>query len=51
MPSLIDKPRLMQKLKSFHDYVRKNDGQIGTFAANLSGTTFTLSYSIELKMQ
>ena len=30
MPSLIDKPRLMEKLKKFHDYVRKNNGQIGT---------------------
>ena len=30
MPSLIDKPRLMEKLKHFHDYVRKNNGQIGT---------------------
>ena len=30
MPSLIDKPRLMEKLKNFHDYVRKNNGQIGT---------------------
>ncbi len=30
MPSLFEKPRLMEKLKSFHDYVRKNDGQIGT---------------------
>ena len=30
MPKLIDKPRLMEKLKSFHDYVRKNNGQIGT---------------------
>jgi len=30
MPRLIDKPRLMEKLKSFHDYVRKNNGQIGT---------------------
>ena len=30
MARLIDKPRLMEKLKSFHDYVRKNNGQIGT---------------------
>ena len=30
MPSLIDKPRLMEKLKNFHDYVRNNNGQIGT---------------------
>jgi AdoMet-dependent heme synthase len=30
MPKLIDKPRLLKKLKNFHDYVRKNDGQIGT---------------------
>ncbi len=30
MPSLIDKPRLMEKLKKFHDYVRKSNGQIGT---------------------
>jgi len=28
--SLFDKPRLMEKLKKFHDYVRKNNGQIGT---------------------
>lgn len=28
--SLLDKPRLMKKLKSFHDYVRKNNGRIGT---------------------
>ena len=30
MPRLIDKPRLLEKLKSFHDYVRKNNGEIGT---------------------
>ena len=30
MPSLIQKPRLMEKLKKFHDYVRKNNGEIGT---------------------
>ena len=30
MPSLIDKPELMKKTQNFHDYVRKNDGQIGT---------------------
>ena len=30
MPSLIDKPRLMEKLKNFHNYVRKNNGHIGT---------------------
>ena len=28
--SLLDKPRLARKLKDFHSYVRKNDGQIGT---------------------
>ena len=28
--TLFHKPRLMEKLKSFHDYVRKNNGQIGT---------------------
>ena len=28
--STMDKPRLMEKLKSFYDYVRKNGGQIGT---------------------
>ena len=27
--TLFDQPRLMEKLKSFHDYVRKNSGQIG----------------------
>ncbi|MDP7038060.1 MAG: radical SAM protein [Myxococcota bacterium] len=30
MSSLLDKPQLLQKLKSFHDYVRKNNGEIGT---------------------
>ncbi len=30
MPKLIDKPRLLKKLKDFHDHVRKNEGQIGT---------------------
>ena len=28
--TLLDKPRLMEKLKSFYDYVKKNNGQIGT---------------------
>lgn len=28
--SLLDRPRLMEKLRSFHNYVRKNNGQIGT---------------------
>ena len=29
--SLIDKPRLMTKLKAFYDHLKKNDGKIGTF--------------------
>ncbi len=28
--SLLGNPRLMEKFRSFHKYVRKNDGQIGT---------------------
>ena len=28
--SLLDQPRLMEKLRSFHKYVRANNGQIGT---------------------
>jgi len=28
--SLFDKPRVMEKLKSFHSYARKNNGEIGT---------------------
>jgi len=28
--SLFDKPRVIEKLRSFHTYVRKNNGQIGT---------------------
>ena len=28
--NLLDKPRLIEKLKSFYDYVKKNNGQIGT---------------------
>lgn len=27
---LLQKPRLLEKFKSFHDYVRKNNGRIGT---------------------
>ena len=27
--SLLDKPRLMEKLRAFHSYVRKNDGKVG----------------------
>ena len=30
MSIILDKPQLMKKFKSFHDYVRKNNGQIGT---------------------
>ena len=28
--SLLDKPRLMKKLRDFYNYVQKNDGKIGT---------------------
>ena len=28
--SLLNKPRLVKKLKDFYDYVRKNDGKVGT---------------------
>ena len=28
--SLLDKPRLVEKLREFHKYVMKNNGQIGT---------------------
>ena len=28
--SLLDKPRLLKKLKDFYDYVKKNDGKVGT---------------------
>ena len=27
--SLLDKPRLVQKLKDFYTYVNKNDGKVG----------------------
>ena len=29
--SLLDKPRLLTKLKAFYDHLKKNDGKIGTF--------------------
>ena len=28
--SLLNKPRLVKKLKDFYDYVQKNDGKVGT---------------------
>ena len=28
--SLLKKPRFVKKLKDFYDYVRKNDGKVGT---------------------
>ena len=28
--SLLDKPRLVKKLRAFYDYVQKNDGKVGT---------------------
>ena len=28
--SLLNKPRLVKKLKAFYDYVQKNDGKVGT---------------------
>ena len=28
--SLLDKPRLVEKLRDFHKYIMKNNGQIGT---------------------
>ena len=28
--NLLDKPRLMEKLKAFYDYTKSNNGQIGT---------------------
>ena len=28
--SLLNKPRLVQKLKDFYNYVQKNDGKVGT---------------------
>ena len=28
--SLLSKPRLMEKLREFYNYVQKNDGKIGT---------------------
>ena len=28
--SLLDKPRLVEKLRKFYDYVQKNDGKVGT---------------------
>ena len=27
--SLLDKPRLVEKLKAFYNYVNKNDGKVG----------------------
>jgi len=29
--SLLDKPKLLKKLKAFYDHLKKNDGKIGTF--------------------
>ena len=28
--SLLNKPRLMKKLRDFYNYVNKNDGKVGT---------------------
>ena len=28
--SLLNKPRLVEKLRSFHNYVKKNNGEVGT---------------------
>ena len=28
--SLLNKPRLVKKLRNFYDYVQKNNGQVGT---------------------
>ena len=28
--SLLNKPRLVEKLRNFYDYVQKNDGKVGT---------------------
>ena len=28
--SLLNKPRLVEKLRKFYDYVQKNDGKVGT---------------------
>ena len=28
--SLLKKPRLVEKLRSFHNYLKKNNGQVGT---------------------
>ena len=28
--SLLSKPRLVKKLKDFHNYVQKNNGKVGT---------------------
>ena len=28
--SLLKKPRLVQKLRAFHTYLKKNDGKVGT---------------------
>ena len=51
--SLLNKPRLVEKLRKFYDYVNKNDGKIGTKtrgidlnfnnACNLSKYCFTTS--------
>ena len=30
MASLLERPRLMEKLRTFHKYVKNNNGQIGT---------------------
>ena len=27
--SLLNKPRLVEKLRKFYDYVKKNDGKVG----------------------
>ena len=34
--SLLNKPKLVKKLKAFYDYVQKNDGKVGTKRINIT---------------
>ena len=44
--SLLNKPRLVKKLKDFYDYVQKNDGKVGTKTRGID-----LNFNKELKSQ
>ena len=37
---LLKKPRLVQKLRDFYNYVQKNDGKVGTKVKKVMATRF-----------